>query len=655
MLAAERYDGAEPVNLGTGVETSIRDLAETVAELTGFDGEIVWDTSKPNGQPRRSLDASRAEELFGFRARTALREGLERTVAWYREHAHSACRRLRRRRLPRPVVRGTGSVPDSTRSSSQPRGSVARPRTVLAALVAIQWLATLAFALTVRHNGWVFYQGGDQIWYTTTAWLLGDGVLAPTYVGFGWVDAARAARLAGRSRLRRLPAVRHRAAGARSRAGRACVRLRDRRPDRWQAARPLRRILLGSRAVPGDPVLPGRLPRPVRRAVPAPGARTDCARRLSVDGLLARRGRRCSCGRSTPRDWTWAALAGLAAGVGATIKPSNLLFLVGPALLLLLARRWRMVLPYAAGAVPSLVLLALWKQRGLGERAGVLPWRRRGSPPGPWSSGKRARPVRLARLGHLPPQHGEPARVRVQRPRAAVDPDRGCVRGRSPVAAARRAAGGLVRRVSAVQGNGAAGDGRQRQPLPAPDACLPGVLPALRVPPAADPRGRTAAQGGCAPAPAATHRPPHPGRRCRPLRCGAACCHRGSPAALGRGPEAVTINSILTPVDDAIHVTVTPDGARRTVTWTHPELDPTKVFYKVFRTEFQGEDVECGTTRSPECVLQMIELATTRDASYVDLSPPEDARYRIAIATNWEDNPAGGDVISISAPIAATP
>jgi GDP-L-fucose synthase len=87
VLAAERYDGAEPVNLGTGQEISIRDLASLVAEVTGFDGEIVWDTSKPNGQPRRRLDVSRAEELFGFHARTSLRDGLERTVAWYRSAA----------------------------------------------------------------------------------------------------------------------------------------------------------------------------------------------------------------------------------------------------------------------------------------------------------------------------------------------------------------------------------------------------------------------------------------------------------------------------------------------------------------------------------------------------------------------------------------
>jgi GDP-L-fucose synthase len=84
VLAAERYDEPEPVNLGTGQEISIRELAELIGELTGFEGEIVWDTEKPNGQPRRQLDVSRARELFGFEARTSLREGLQRTVAWYR-------------------------------------------------------------------------------------------------------------------------------------------------------------------------------------------------------------------------------------------------------------------------------------------------------------------------------------------------------------------------------------------------------------------------------------------------------------------------------------------------------------------------------------------------------------------------------------------
>jgi len=90
LLAAQSYDGADPVNLGTGSEISIHDLAELIAELTGFEGEIVWDTSQPNGQPRRALDTSRARELFGFEARTSLRDGLERTIAWYREAVPNA-------------------------------------------------------------------------------------------------------------------------------------------------------------------------------------------------------------------------------------------------------------------------------------------------------------------------------------------------------------------------------------------------------------------------------------------------------------------------------------------------------------------------------------------------------------------------------------
>ena len=86
-LAGERYDGADPVNLGTGEEIAIRDLAELVREETGFAGEIRWDASQPNGQPRRRLDTSRARELFGFEAEVPLREGIARTVAWYRAQA----------------------------------------------------------------------------------------------------------------------------------------------------------------------------------------------------------------------------------------------------------------------------------------------------------------------------------------------------------------------------------------------------------------------------------------------------------------------------------------------------------------------------------------------------------------------------------------
>jgi len=83
VLATLRYDGAEPVNVGVGVEISIADLAERIAALTGFTGRLVWDPAMPDGQPRRSLDTTRAEREFGFQARTPFAEGLARTVRWY--------------------------------------------------------------------------------------------------------------------------------------------------------------------------------------------------------------------------------------------------------------------------------------------------------------------------------------------------------------------------------------------------------------------------------------------------------------------------------------------------------------------------------------------------------------------------------------------
>ncbi|HET8776832.1 MAG TPA: GDP-L-fucose synthase [Candidatus Limnocylindria bacterium] len=86
VLGAERYDGAEPVNLGVGREITIRELVELIASLTGFGGEIRWDASKPDGQPRRALDTSRARELFGFEARTSFEDGLRRTIEWYEHH-----------------------------------------------------------------------------------------------------------------------------------------------------------------------------------------------------------------------------------------------------------------------------------------------------------------------------------------------------------------------------------------------------------------------------------------------------------------------------------------------------------------------------------------------------------------------------------------
>jgi GDP-L-fucose synthase len=86
VLAADRYSKPEPVNLGSGMEITIKDLAELIAELCGFAGRLVWDATKPDGQPRRCLDTSRATREFGFRAKMDFREGLRRTIEWYRHH-----------------------------------------------------------------------------------------------------------------------------------------------------------------------------------------------------------------------------------------------------------------------------------------------------------------------------------------------------------------------------------------------------------------------------------------------------------------------------------------------------------------------------------------------------------------------------------------
>ena len=99
LVESENYDEAEIINIGRGSDISIRELAERIAKLSGFGGELRWDPSKPDGQPRRCLDTSRAKELLGWSARIPLDEGLRRTIAWYREHKVPGARRAESARI----------------------------------------------------------------------------------------------------------------------------------------------------------------------------------------------------------------------------------------------------------------------------------------------------------------------------------------------------------------------------------------------------------------------------------------------------------------------------------------------------------------------------------------------------------------------------
>ena len=265
-------------------------------------------------------------------------------------------------------------------------------------------------------------------------------------------------------------------------------------------------------------------------------------------------------------------MAGAAAGVAATIKPSILLFLAGPALPAP-ARS-----PLAHGA---LVRRGHRSHRSCSSRSGssvgsgqfpafaLEETRRCGRG---FRLDKRARQVRLSRLGLVPPQHVQPARVRLQRPRAPVDSVRGRIRRRAAVAAARRPARRLVRRLLPSRE-------RRRRPRSTAAASSAYLMPAypayfllfaslpLLVPGVVRRIKR-----------AARPAPPRPiGRRTLVvvgiLLVAVPLVAIVAPQPIStRAPEAISINTILTPVDDAIRVTITPDGARRTVTWTHPDF-----------------------------------------------------------------------------------
>lgn len=530
----------------------------------------------------------------------------------------------------------------------------ARPHVVLAGLAAAQVLGILIFALTVRHNGWVYYQGGDQISYTTAASLIGDGVLPPTFIGFGWVlPLLPLGWLVGPEYVGFLPPIIGLNVLVLGPVALASVyaiahRIGGRGLGLYAG---LLWVMAPYLAIPffrddyHDRYVEQFLPQALGLTALADYPSMVCL--LIAAWLLVR--------ALDALDWTWAASAGLATGVAATIKPANLPFLVGPALLLLLSRHWRTVVPYAAGILPPLLLLALWKQRGLGTvPAFALEETRLAG-----ATLLAANP--LERYAHIDwdtfrhnmaslREYSYSVRVLQWIPFAGA------------IAVARRSlplsgllAGWcgafLLLKGTAPQSTVDSGSFfRLLMPgFPAYFllfASLPLLLPGL-------PRRLGPRSAPTVPRPIAGRTLVVVGIVFVALPFVAIV----TPQPLGtETPEAVTINTIPTPVDESIHVTVTPDGARRTLTWTHPDYGPTKVFYHVFRTEAGVEELLCETsTTSPQCILKMLDLGTTREAHYVDLSPPADALYRIGIATNWEDNIAGGDVVAISAPIAATP
>jgi hypothetical protein len=532
---------------------------------------------------------------------------------------------------------------------------VAHSRTVLAGLVAAQLVLTAALALSVEHNRWLWYQGGDQIWLTTSGWLLTHLVMPWAIIGFGWpvalapimgvsgpafVDAIPLTLVLNVLVLGPIATISIHSLGSRV-AGRAA--------GLWCAALWV--------AVPylAIPLFVDRYhERYVEQFLPQALGLTQLADYPSMVLVLAAAALvlRSLDARSLPD----ALLAGLLAGFAAGVKPANYLFLVGPVLAYALARRWREGAWFALALVPASLTLLVWKWKGLGgvpvlsageihaaasaalppvasvfDRIDTLDWE-------VWQqnmSGLREY-FWSGRLLQWAPLAGGLAVARRSPPAAGLLLGwmlaYVVVKGSSPVASVD--SGSFFRIL-----------------MPAFPAFL--VLTAM-VPLLVPTLGRRLGSRLDPP-------PVRPAERwaviATAIGLGAIPLVVASAASPIRTPElAVIVNEILVPVDgDAVRLTTKRQGEAQRLSWRVP-TDKARLFYHVYRTENAGDsDTFCFETGATQCKLAMTELARVRGTTFVDESPAPGLTYRIGVAANWEDDPEQGDVFLLSAPVRAAP
>ncbi|HXF97022.1 MAG TPA: hypothetical protein VNJ46_00230 [Gaiellaceae bacterium] len=532
-----------------------------------------------------------------------------------------------------------------------------RPRAVLGALAAAQLAGTLALALSVTHNGWVWFQGGDQIVNTTTGWLVTQRLLPPTEVGYLWPLAqAPITWMTGPTFVQALPvlvclnvlvlgplallclygvasAIGGRLLGYWAAllwvvAPYASIPLFvDRYRERWSEH--FLPQALGLTAMPDFPSL-----------VLVLAAALFCCRSL-VPGRLPE-----------------AVLAGLLAGAAGGLKPANYLFCFGPVLAYLAARRWREGLLFGASLLPSLLVLALWKERGLGYVPALT-----------------LEQARLAAGAELPFNLDQYLELDLDHWRAQMNYLReffwsarlaqwAPFAGLLAVLRLRRGAlaallAGWLGAFLLVKGFSPRADIQANTfwrlllpawpaylllvasiPLLAPT--LPRLLgPRIAAPPGGRVRWRwvalaaavTAALPAAATAVTAKLRPP-------------------SPPALVQ--ETATETTILTPVDEGIRLRAGREGGAVRLSWSDPDWRA-EVFYRVYRTPSPAGDVECHTRANVawDCYFKSELVATTRERAYIDPAPPPGAVYRLGVGTNWANDPDEGDVFALSPPARA--
>ncbi len=540
---------------------------------------------------------------------------------------------------------------------------LARPRTVLGVLVGAQVASTVVFALSVTHNGWVYFQGGDQIVNTTTGWLLGMGVLPPTEISYLWpVVQTPLTWLTGPTYVQALPALVALNVLVLAPVALLCVygiaaRIGGRLLGYWAAGL---WVIAPFAAIPlfvdryhekwVDHFLPQAL---------GLTAMPDYASMVLVLAAAFFVVRSLTPGRVAD-----AVLAGILAGAAGGLKPPNYLFVVGAVLAYPLARRWREGLGFAVAIVPSLLVLALWKDRGLGyipvltlEQAqlaagtsvaaldldpyidlDVEHWRDQMDQLREffWS----------ARLAQWAPFAGLLAVVRVRRGAIAalLVGWLGAflvVKGFSPRAS--------------IEANTF-----WRLLMPAWPAylLLLASIPLL-VPTLARRLGER------------TLPPQAPAPVSRRWIAVAAVLTIGVPAAATAASEQIeppapaalvqttaSETTILTPVDDEIELRAERVGAAQRLSWSGDGPWRANVFYHVYRTDGPVSDIECVTRANVawDCFMRGSPIGTTRDSTFVDESPAAgEATYRIGVGTNWADDPEQGDVFAFSPPAPSAP
>jgi hypothetical protein len=537
---------------------------------------------------------------------------------------------------------------------------LAHPRAVLGTLIVGQILAVIVLALSTEHNGWVWFQGGDQIWITTTGWVLGGRNLPPTELGYLWPAVeAPITHVTGPTYVQALPVLVIGQLLVLGPVALLCIygiaaRIGGRLLGYWAA---LLWVIAPFAAIP---LFVDRYhERWIEQFLPQALGLTAMADFPSMVIVLAAA---LFVTRSlVPGRVPDAALAGVMIGAAAALKPPNLLVAVGALTAYAVARRWREGLACGIAIAPALLVLLLWKVRGLGQIPALALEHTQ------LAAGSRplAIDLNLNRYFDLNLDH---FRQQLDGFREFFWSERlvewAPLAGLIAVLRVRRGAiaallGGWLAAFIVVKGFSERANVESgsfwRLLMPAWPAYLllfaaiPLLVPTL-------PR-----RLGARVAPLASERVPVRrivGAAVATVLLPGLAIAASSPLSSEQAQAKTVVQNfpsgnILTPVDSGVRLDVERDGSARRLTWTSGGPWNAKVFYRVYRHDGPGNDTICLASGgvAEYCNVYGEPIATTRDLSFVDPNAPPTATYRIGVGTNWIDNPDFGDVFAFSPPV----